>query len=126
MANWLESFQVEDTPHKKVKPNEDCLPSFSTQHSLPKESLLSKLRAGTLQNRRKAANEVSEFTLPLEHRTSAESQGMVNEDEEEGEGEGEGEEAMTVRIPLGRKFTCVLEQEEELPLAMGLCKCEVK
>ena len=71
MINCFTTPSALDTPHKKIKPNEEALPDRSTAHSLPKSSFLSRLRDGSLKSRRPGQlATVSEFTVTQEYRSS--------------------------------------------------------
>jgi hypothetical protein len=75
MINCFATAYTLDTPHKKIKPNEEAIPECSTEHSVPKGSFLSRLREGSLKSRRPARlASVSEFTVTQEYRSSFESE----------------------------------------------------
>lgn len=97
-----------DTPHKKIKPNEESTLEHSPSAKPPKESFLSKLKKGAHGSNHKTNHcqkvEVSSFELPLEYRKSQESVGDRMEEEHR-------EEEPAVPFSMNRKFTCVFQNE---------------
>lgn len=94
-----------DTPHKKVKLNEDS--TLEPCESKPsKTSVLNKLKSGALKPRDESTvqlAEVSPFELPLEFRKM---DSLVEKMEEEPE-----ESDISVKLQLNRKFTCGFWQD---------------